>query len=55
MSGPPVIVAAAQGFPLDCLDVVVSGVCVPGPIAVLQLERQFLVSYYPQGKAQRED
>lgn len=55
MPGPIVAVAAARGFSLAYLDVVISGACVSGPMAVLQLGRQYLASYYPQGKAQTAD
>ena len=48
--GASVIVAVAQGFCLDCLDVVASGACAPGPMAVLQLERKFLSSYHIPGQ-----
>lgn len=37
---------------LDHLALVASGACIPGPMELEQMKRQFLACYHPQGTVQ---
>lgn len=49
VSGAP---AALQGTLLDHLALVASGACIPGPMELEQMKRQFFACYHPQGTVQ---